>query len=99
RQLRPIGGAQARGAGRSWVSASVRLEVWKDKRAWLDSRYAYVAATITLNRGERIALKIAFRPDEASGLILRGYYLKLLVNGEEVWVMKNSYPPRLKVRE
>jgi len=40
---------------------------------------------------------LSFVPDQASSLILRGYYIKLMLNGEEIFVQPSSYPPRLKV--
>lgn len=81
------------------VSGSVRLEVWKDKRALPDSMYTFATFSVSLRKGEWSTLEVIFSPDEASGIILRGYYLRLVFNGGEVWVMGESYPPRLKVED
>jgi len=79
------------------VSGYVALEVWEDN-VGPDSRVASAAYTISLASGERATLKVEFTPTKASGLLFRGYYLKLFLNGREVWTMGDSYPPRLRVR-
>jgi len=40
---------------------------------------------------------VHFTPDEASSWKLRGYYIVIEINGVQVWVQPDGYPPRLRV--
>jgi len=64
------------------------LTLLPDKVAYtFDIGYVQGPKTITL----------VFTPTEASSLTLRGYYIKVILNGQEIYVQRDGYPPRLKV--
>jgi hypothetical protein len=41
--------------------------------------------------------EIVFEPPEPSSATLRGYYVKVLMDGKEVYIQEDGYPPRLRV--
>lgn len=41
--------------------------------------------------GPRI-ITLTFTPTEASSMTLRGYYIKLVLNGQEIFVQQDGYP-------
>ncbi len=58
-----------------------------------------MTAPISLRGDEKTEIELAFTPDKASMGNLRGYFVEVdFLVTEAEWVMKNSYPPRLRVR-
>lgn len=62
-----------------------------------DTTYASQMFTITLKTDESKEVMMIFTPDDASGLVLRGYFIEVYLNGVKAYTMKSSYPPRLEV--
>ncbi len=78
---------------------SIVVKIRKDIAFGFDKDYAILTAPISLRGDEKTEIELAFTPDKASMGNLRGYFVEVdFLVTEAEWVMKNSYPPRLRVR-
>lgn len=65
----------------------------------LGTDVVYVSRTFDVNLADNQELQVnlVWSPDQASDSQLRGYFIEVLFDGEKVWTMPDSYPPRLRV--
>lgn len=81
-------------------AGSIVVKIRKDVAFWFDSDYHVSTIPVNLKGGEEKEIGIAFTPDEASGGSLRGYFIEIEYRATRtMWVMENSYPPRLRVTD
>lgn len=85
---------QAKGGPASIIT---KVSIRKDLRLLPDKEYTSQTFKVTLEHDETRDLSLSFKPDEASGAVLRGYFIEVYINGEKTYTMKSSYPPRLEV--
>ena len=62
-----------------------------------DTNLATQSYSISLSEGEVKTLTVPFVASEASSSSFRGYFIE--IEGDILWTMSNSYPPRLTVDE
>jgi len=67
------------------VEGSVTVVIKKDIRLWFDEEYAKGTYDIRVGPGETIDITLTFKPDEASGLLLRGYYIEVTYSGAYIY--------------
>ena len=79
------------------ATATVTIDVRKDLAFRPDQSLLKKTFTVSLNPGERKTLCVTFTAQEKSGLLFRGYFIEVKINGVKVYTMPSSYPPRLKV--
>ncbi len=77
------------------VEGTVTLEVKRDLKYLPDSVAARRNFYIDLKDGEKRTLYLEFITESSS--TLRGYFMKVYLDGSPIWEMRNSYPPRLLV--
>jgi Late embryogenesis abundant protein. len=79
------------------VSGVLEVVVKKDFR-FMPDEVAYVERfTVDIPPGGYRQFRIIFIPSEASGALLRGYFITVKLNKVEIWTQPQGYPPRLKV--
>jgi len=88
--LKAIGGS---------VSGTVEVKVFKELKLLPDVKVASRSFATFLRSGESILLRVQFTPDGIGGVLIKGYYVKVYFDGEEIWEMENAYPPRLREKE
>jgi len=86
------------------AGGTLTIEVWKNISWRPDERYAQCSFSITLSEGESQTVSFTWSPNQASGTgggilggDLAGYCMRVLFDGEEIWVMSDSFPPSLYV--
>ncbi len=77
------------------VEGTVTLEIKRDQKYLPDSVAVRRNFYINLRDGEEKTLYLEFIAESSS--TLRGYFMKVYLDGSPVWEMRNSYPPRLLV--
>lgn len=84
-------------AGSGSVRGTLTLEIRKDLAFLPDKAYFLSNIQVNLRKGETNDFTMVWTPDEASGFLLRGYILRVLYEGDKIYEMESSYPPRLRV--
>jgi predicted transglutaminase-like cysteine proteinase len=83
---------------------TLKIEVWKVINRWPDELYAQGSFYVSSKEGETKSLSLTWIPDAATGSgglfgvgELAGYRMRVLFNGEEIWVTSDSLPSSLYV--
>jgi len=79
------------------VSGTLWVRIRKDTPFAPDTDFTGQSYSLDLAMGTGGETSLSFVPDKASGTDLRGYFIRVFLDGVEIWEMPNSYPPRLRV--
>ena len=79
------------------VYGLLTIRVRKDIPYGPDTDYREHSSPIDLAAEATKKISFSWSPDTPSGSDFRGYFLRILLDGTEIWAMPDSYPPRLQV--
>ncbi len=79
------------------ISGKMEIQIKKDIPLWPDKVVYSKSFYVNIPVGDHKTFTIHFHPSEASSWKLRGYYIVVKLNNQEIWSQEGSYPPRLKV--
>lgn len=79
------------------ISGSYQIVIRKDIAWATDEDYAQGSGSVSLSKDASQTLALSWSPIQASGGSLRGYFIEFWFDGEKIYTMDSSYPPRLTV--
>jgi hypothetical protein len=79
------------------VIGHLEINIKKDVQYYKDEVVYTTSIPLNVDAGQNQSFEINFTPQEASEGRLEGYFAELVLDGESIYTMPSSYPPRLKV--
>lgn len=79
------------------VIGHLEINIRKDIEYYHDENVYTTSIPLSMSAGQNISFELNFTPQEASEGGVRGYFAEIVLDGNSVYTMPSSYPPRLRV--